>query len=570
MTNKPCGRSIPAFFANFYQTFRSLGTKIIPLLACVAVISACLININPTRAEAALSYLFDRAVTWADGTTERVQIDSDGIIRLNGIARRLLGLNFAPSGFSGDYYSSANLALLDKELSYLQSKGVRTMEVLLTYEGSYHMEAAHYKPVLDLMYKHKMIVMPLFTLKYYSSFNNLKNVNIPLSGDSLTELVGRWCAVVNSYQNVAAIYVENELDYRVNGQTYGASQAGAYMKLLTGLFRQNSNLPLATKLAGYFPGGTVDQIKQAVIPYVDIPAFDIYQYDATWIGKRVDDTKAWLAARGYSSSKWWAGEFNAVNASNGTTASRLNSTFLDAAFSRGVPVIHLWIMHRTKELAAALFDAYGNPISAMVNLAPYINGFQTAISVPSTPSDPVQNPIVTKTTPTITWNTPANITYGTPLSTTQLNATASVAGNFLYTPAAGTVLPAGNGQALRVDFSPADTSKYNATTKTVTINVTTPTVTPAVSLTITSPYSGSVLTVGSTITISWTSTGDPGYLNLILSRDGGVSWTPIKYYTPNDGKETWTVTGPATSNARIGLISQNNSNISSLTKVTIK
>ena len=45
-----------------------------------------------------------------------------------------------------------------------------------------------------------------------------------------------------------------------------------------------------------------------------------------------------------------------------------------------------------------------------------------------------------KATPTITWATPADIIYGTALSATQLNATATVPGTFVYTPAAGTVL----------------------------------------------------------------------------------------------------------------------------------
>ena len=43
---------------------------------------------------------------------------------------------------------------------------------------------------------------------------------------------------------------------------------------------------------------------------------------------------------------------------------------------------------------------------------------------------------VLKATPTITWATPAGIIYGTALSATQLNATASVPGTFVYTPAA--------------------------------------------------------------------------------------------------------------------------------------
>jgi MBG domain-containing protein/Kelch motif protein len=74
---------------------------------------------------------------------------------------------------------------------------------------------------------------------------------------------------------------------------------------------------------------------------------------------------------------------------------------------------------------------------------------------------------VTKATPVITWVNPADITYGAALSATQLNATASsnsspVAGTFSYTPAAGTVLNAGNNQALSADFVPSDTTDFNS------------------------------------------------------------------------------------------------------------
>ena len=73
--------------------------------------------------------------------------------------------------------------------------------------------------------------------------------------------------------------------------------------------------------------------------------------------------------------------------------------------------------------------------------------------------------------PVITWSNPTPIAYGAALSGTQLNATASVPGTFVYTPAAGTVLNAGNGQILRVDFTPTDTIHYNTASKTVLINV---------------------------------------------------------------------------------------------------
>jgi Big-like domain-containing protein/MBG domain-containing protein/Kelch motif protein/galactose oxidase-like protein len=88
---------------------------------------------------------------------------------------------------------------------------------------------------------------------------------------------------------------------------------------------------------------------------------------------------------------------------------------------------------------------------------------------------------INKAPPTINWNNPADMTYGTALSATQLNATASaivngssvsVAGVFTYTPAAGTILNAGNSQTLHVSFAPSDTTNYTSpVTKDVTINV---------------------------------------------------------------------------------------------------
>jgi hypothetical protein len=62
----------------------------------------------------------------------------------------------------------------------------------------------------------------------------------------------------------------------------------------------------------------------------------------------------------------------------------------------------------------------------------------------------------------ITWPAPADIVYGTALSATQLNATANVAGTFVYAPVAGTVLNAGSSQTLSVTFTPTDAANYTA------------------------------------------------------------------------------------------------------------
>ena len=67
--------------------------------------------------------------------------------------------------------------------------------------------------------------------------------------------------------------------------------------------------------------------------------------------------------------------------------------------------------------------------------------------------------IISKAAPTITWATPAAISYGTALSSTQLNASANVAGSLAYSLAAGTLPNAGT-QTLTATFTPTDTTNY--------------------------------------------------------------------------------------------------------------
>jgi hypothetical protein len=93
---------------------------------------------------------------------------------------------------------------------------------------------------------------------------------------------------------------------------------------------------------------------------------------------------------------------------------------------------------------------------------------QDAVGNHSVPSSVTYT--VGQATPTLTWSTPAAITYGTALSATQLTATASVAGAFTYTPAAGNVLTAGT-HTLSVSFTPTDNADYTTATATVVLVV---------------------------------------------------------------------------------------------------
>jgi sugar lactone lactonase YvrE len=73
-------------------------------------------------------------------------------------------------------------------------------------------------------------------------------------------------------------------------------------------------------------------------------------------------------------------------------------------------------------------------------------------------------------TPTITWATPPSIAYGTPLTATQLDAAASVAGTFSYSPGEGAVLPVG-ANIVKATFIPS-AAGYTSASATVTITVT--------------------------------------------------------------------------------------------------
>jgi uncharacterized repeat protein (TIGR03803 family) len=91
------------------------------------------------------------------------------------------------------------------------------------------------------------------------------------------------------------------------------------------------------------------------------------------------------------------------------------------------------------------------------------SGYGTLFALSFGGSSAVSNPVVT-------WDNPASITYGTPVSSTQLDATANVPGSFAYSPSNGTVLNVGT-NALSVLFTPTDTVDYSSVTDTVSLVV---------------------------------------------------------------------------------------------------
>jgi hypothetical protein len=163
---------------------------------------------------------------------------------------------------------------------------------------------------------------------------------------------------------------------------------------------------------------------------------------------------------------------------------------------------------------------------------------------------------VGKATPTVTWANPAPIAYGTALSTTQLNATASAPGNaavpvtgtFVYTPAVN-AYPAAGTVTLSVTFTPNDTTDYATVTTTVPITVTPATLTlsasdakrqygaanPTFTGTITGQQGSDTFT--ESFTTAATATSAPGTYSIVPSATG----TNLANYTQVVNNGTLTI-----------------------------
>jgi hypothetical protein len=142
-----------------------------------------------------------------------------------------------------------------------------------------------------------------------------------------------------------------------------------------------------------------------------------------------------------------------------------------------------------------------------------------------------------KTLPVITWATPAAIQNPTPLSSTQLDATANVPGTFTYNPPSGTVLASGP-QMLTATFTPNDPSTYSTAEAIVTLTVTPPTGSYTISASPTSQTFTNTINTPPTYTLS---------LSSLNNYTGNVSFTTSVSASQNNPNVTVTASVPRVS-----------------------
>jgi hypothetical protein len=161
---------------------------------------------------------------------------------------------------------------------------------------------------------------------------------------------------------------------------------------------------------------------------------------------------------------------------------------------------------------------------------------------------------INKATPTVTWAAPAAITYGTPLSATQLDATSPVQGSFTYLPGPGTVLIVGP-HTLTATFSPTDTPDYTTSMATVSLTVIQPTPHVALTASANPVFTSNPITFTAILTVPATSTTAP--TGTVTFLDGP---TPLGTGVVTASVATLTVSAPATGNHSITAVYSGDTN----------
>jgi Flp pilus assembly CpaE family ATPase len=152
------------------------------------------------------------------------------------------------------------------------------------------------------------------------------------------------------------------------------------------------------------------------------------------------------------------------------------------AWNKPEPIVYGTLLSNTQHNAVASVSgsfAYNPPVGALLAAGEHT---PTLIFTPTETSDYVSaeaSTLITvlKAVPSVVWNAPEPIVAGSPLRAKQLNASASVPGSFLYTPAEGEVLAPGV-HTISVTFIPRDTMNYTTAQAAVSLVVAEPT--PAV------------------------------------------------------------------------------------------
>jgi len=345
------------------------------------------------------AYLLDKVIEWSDGSTEHIQIGDDGFFVLDGVKKRLVGmfvtLCWMPHGDSCQFFLPENMALLDKEFTYLESVGIRLIHFPLWYVRWWLPETIDEErvltDVLDLAYSHKMLVIPLIMGRDLPNFGNLveSDFSWPVYGsqhtDSMGEWVGRWAEYISRYPNVVGVVLDNELDLPMKAgqhpavtedQKYTPAAVENFLNYLRSIIRSKVKVPVVHKLTCW--RSDKPEVKQACLRATDFPCFDCYAKTTVQLDARITELMQWVGELGFPTTGWWCLELGSGVGWN-IDAGNLNTGYIESVFVHGASVAALFCDYCSLIPAASLFDMNGNPVPKLVEIAQEIERLQAPI-----------------------------------------------------------------------------------------------------------------------------------------------------------------------------------------------
>jgi hypothetical protein len=349
-------------------------------------------------------HLLDRVIQWNDGTSEHIQIDSEGFFILDGTKRRLVGMclstTFMPYGDSGEFYLPENMAVYEEELSYLESIGVRIIHIELRYirwwlpNGSLSKEEAAYRSLLDLLYQHKMLVIPMLAAKAMPNYGNLTETNFSwdvwagtgMTKDSIGSWAERWSRIVGEYSNVVGVVAENEIDYPLpaaelghlenpQSQQYTGNEVKNYMEYVVNIIKSKVDAPVVSKLIAY--RWTSPDIKLASLETTDLAGYTCYSPTTEQLVPQLNELLSWIGDEGHQTEGWWCLELNSGYPP--IYLDNFSSTYIQSVFDQGASIAMLWPANWSLDTTWQLFDENGIPHPKLVEIGQEINSLQKTL-----------------------------------------------------------------------------------------------------------------------------------------------------------------------------------------------
>ncbi|MGB8707167.1 MAG: hypothetical protein WCD72_04355, partial [Dehalococcoidia bacterium] len=338
-------------------------------------------------------YLFDRVITWADGSTEHVQIDSDGFFILNGVKKRLVGFeDWLEADFSaGDHFwDSANQTLYQKEFAYMASKGVRLVHLNLAYTG-YNQEA-DLDGILTLAYNNKLLIIAQEQFKWNTNnfspnMGDLDPVDFSLGSETVSQALPKWVNKVTSYPNVVIICFECEMDGGTFGdifpnQMYTPESCANYFAMATSIIKANTDLPIVSKLLDDQYSQSRINLQNVILPFSAVPCFDAYEDSSSVFTAKLQAMQSWAKQKGNGRQTWLL-EMSSPNR-NPPQATQVTKAVIDACLATNVSVLCLAPANRCNIANNSFFDTSGNPIANTDTLMANMATWQAPISQPAT------------------------------------------------------------------------------------------------------------------------------------------------------------------------------------------